>query len=194
MNSLEHEFSKNLCELNRCKKMYNVVSMLYLIPFTAYALTNAYMWVLSLFLKIDYLVDGVIFKALVLAAGYYMGLYRRNNHFALLAPIVMGTNLLIFDTDMNFLLGIMVFLFSVSTLLINKKYAFLEKQTGFPYFNTRIELENIDRVQRNIKDPYQVELEKRKKTESSEMNVIPDLSQEQIQKKEENRNSYMDEI
>ena len=48
-------------------------------------------------------------------------------------------------------------------VIANKKYNWLEQQDGFPYFNVRYRVQEIDNSQWNIKDPYTQKYEQIKK-------------------------------
>ena len=147
------EYSTNFCKLKRCQKIYNRVSLTYVITCVLYIFAATYLMLLSvsgdsLFLFFD----GLVFKGAILYCGY-MGAYKRDNRYAAAAPIIASLNTgigAIFTNNGNYLEmflggGIHVDLIVTDltiilmalTIYANKMYKWLEEQPGFPHFNER---------------------------------------------------------
>ncbi len=58
------------------------------------------------------------------------------------------------------------------------RYRFLEKQMG--YFNVRANEQRVSKIKYDIKDPYQIEYEKRIKTASQQMSDLIRLPESEI--------------
>lgn len=62
--------------------------------------------------------------------------------------------------------------FAVANFLNIKKYRWLEQQDGFPNFEPRLKECDMDRAQRNIKDPYAQKMEDMDKNNIHEMQEL----------------------
>ena len=62
--------------------------------------------------------------------------------------------------------------FAVANFLNIKKYRWLEQQDGFPNFEPRLKEYDMDRAQRNIKDPYAQKMEDMDKNNTHEMQEL----------------------
>lgn len=173
MNTYD-EMTHNATLMKRCRRIYNTVSIIYAGICIPYALSQLFMLILSVSCDQLYLLfDGVIFKSALLFFGY-MGCYTKKTKYALFAVGVITFNILInaavnmasyFDylvgafLDVNSLIFAAVIALAFITALTNRKYHYLEEQFGFPYFNERIEENNLDRIQNSIKSEYQQKYE-----------------------------------
>ena len=144
------EITKNLSDLKKCNRIYNIVAKVYVLSCGFYILADAFLFIISMNGDLFYLLlNGPVFKGAVLAAGY-LGTYKKSNLIAVIAPVIMLFNTLllwnadnyfdkfvsgILDIKINAVYLIMSIILAVMTILANSKYHFLEKQEGFPQFN-----------------------------------------------------------
>ncbi|MBR2284026.1 MAG: hypothetical protein IJ874_06360 [Ruminococcus sp.] len=158
---LEEEFAKNRIQIKTCTRVYNSTAVIYgvmcLIPILSVGIST-----LITFGRGGSLLDGMIFKALILGCGFY-GAYRKNDVFTVAAPIIAVMGAILYPSVWNDGLAAGSVALAVMGVLANRKYRWLEQQYGFPYFNERFEEQNMNAVQRNIKDDYQVQYEELKK-------------------------------
>ncbi|MDE6519980.1 MAG: TIGR04086 family membrane protein [Ruminococcus sp.] len=186
------EMLKNLKLMKQCKKIDDKVSTIYIVSCGLYALGALFLTFLGLNEGFINFFDSVIVKLVILASGYF-ACYKHNNKFLLFSLGISAVSILL--STVNILITIVVIILSVITVMNNKTYHYLEKQTGFPYFSERFEMQNIDTKQREIKDKYQQKYEQYNKNSSDEMNDI-DLSYRPVNSgtNEFDNSGKMDEI
>lgn len=165
----DDEMLKNLRLMKKCKKIDDKVSMIYIFMCGLYALGAIFLAFLGLNEGFINFFDSVISKLALLAFGY-LACYKHNNKFLLFSCGISAVTILL--STVNILITIVVVLLSVVTIMNNDIYHYLEKQTGFPYFSERFEMQNIDTKQREIKDEYQQKYEQYNKSSSDEMTDI----------------------
>ena len=182
------EMAKHGAMYSNVKKCYNIASILYVAVFPLYSLL---MLIFGLLLPDEssfiIILDSLIFKTGVFVCGF-MSCYKKNNAFAICAATVQLASVIIcptvghfldilagyFFTGMGFnaLLLILVIVLAVITFINNKKYKYLSEQMGFPHFNERRTNQEFDKTQREIKDEFQQNYDRLKKTATDEMNDI----------------------
>lgn len=165
------EFAHNKMIMKRCNKAYNIIVTIY----AGVCLFYAGVALFQIFLGATHspfmtFLDGIFFKSALLSCGF-LACYKHNTKFALFAMVIAVINIFIAD-GLNGLICAMTVILSLTTVLCNKEYHYLENQFGFPYFNERFEEQNIDTRQREIKDEYQQNYERYMKTSSSDMSDI----------------------
>lgn len=179
------EMAKNAVALRKCRKIYNTVSIIYAVICLTYAASQLFMLILTVSNDALYLFfDGIIFKLTLFVFGY-LGCYKHQNKFAVLAIITSALNIFIskfgssyFDKfigayiEVNPLIFVVCIIMSVLTFIANRKYEFLSQQFGFPYFNQRHEEHKLDKIQNNIKSEFQQNYERRQKTSSDNMDDL----------------------
>ena len=159
--NLDEDYGRKRVSLKKCQKIYNIIALYYIIVFAGIAFTEVYICVLNGSLTS---LIGAFFSIATLAAGFG-GVYIHKNIFAIAAPVLCMIN-----TPFHFECGIFIplcIICAVATVLANRKYRWLEDQDGFPYFNVRYRVQEIDKVQWNIKDPYTQNYEEIKKKENN---------------------------
>ena len=62
--------------------------------------------------------------------------------------------------------------FAARNFMNIKKYRWLEQQDGFPQFEPKLKEYDMDRVQRDIKDPYAHKMEERQSNSSVSMEEL----------------------
>ena len=188
--ALVHEFSENFKALKRCEMIYNKVSWLYI----AMPLMNIFFGIVIMVGASYDALFVLIMQVLIYPfVGYHgwMSCYRKNDFSAMSAPTAIGINCIVllvasvlvegkifgrvpFNSVLFALVpnvgSLAVSCFScVLTLRVNAKYRWLEQQVGFPYFNERNEEHKMDMRQFDIIDPYQLEINRLKKTSRDDM-------------------------
>ena len=63
-------------------------------------------------------------------------------------------------------------IFAVTNLFVNRKFRWLEQQTGYPYFNIRAVEQDMESQQTKIGRAFQSEYDRMRRTETSEMSDI----------------------
>ncbi len=164
---LEEEFSKNRVKLKKIKKsgtvflvMYALYLLVALLTFFSSAMTADTQSLISGFCIVG-----------TAAAGIFCVL-TKNNWFGVAAIVITVVQFLIsafmndFVTQLVFTGVAYAFVIFVVCLTManNKSYHRLEQQYGFPNFEVKQAMYDLDKQQRQIKDPYAVkkeEIEKR---------------------------------
>lgn len=183
-------FAANYTSMKKCSKIFNVIPLVYVgicISYLAYS--SAWMMGLS-YDSLFVFFDGLIISPLICYLGF-RGAYKKHDLAVMAAPVILLLNLFILllasknmtgkvygYTSLNvamfeFYACLVMFITSSVLAFINMKtniqYRYLEKQVGFPFFNERVEEQRVNKIRREIKDPFQVEYEKRMRTASTEM-------------------------
>ncbi|SHM67241.1 hypothetical protein [Ruminococcus flavefaciens] len=162
----EQECSHNRMMLKRCKRFYNIASVFYILVYGLSIFTSAYFMILAMF---DLVYVKLIFlNAGILATGF-IGVYQKKDIFSIAASALAIIDL--FCSRFAALFTPIVIILSVLSIIVNRKYNWLTQQDGFPYFNTRFRDQELDRVQWNIKDPYQQNYEEIKKRSNNSGNM-----------------------
>lgn len=171
---MDNELSKNFRELKQCEKMTTVVFWGYVLTFGLVVAGGILIQLFTFGIPLlTWLTDGIILKAAAGAAGI-LGVYknRSTDLYAPAAPIIAGLDLLAFRNVLNMGLLTAAIALMVFTLLINKRMSWLREQPGYPYFSEIAFEQEKDRIQRDIKDPYQQYLEKTVRNSSGEMEML----------------------
>ncbi|WP_297958571.1 hypothetical protein [uncultured Ruminococcus sp.] len=182
------EFAKNLSLLNRCKKRYSFMGIVYIVPMFMYFIVTLIYGMLtgsfSAFLV-------AIFECPLLAFLAYKSFYHQKDLAAMLiiAILLLVQGLLHVlskyepEGVLNFgIAGKCFWIHLVFALIVggmaalnlttNFTYHKLEEADGFPHFNERFFEQEMDRQQFGIKNPFQQEMERRMKTASDSMSDI----------------------
>ena len=164
---LEEEYSRNRVEMKKIKQQATIMTVFYAL-YLAFILFEAFY---SIFISKIFLI-GILLVIASVATGF-LGVYRKDNRFTI-ASLVLTTlhiMLLLFWDGFD-LLGTIIYTaantpyiyYIVLTIKNNNRYHWLEQQPGFPNFEVQQTMAEMDRRQREIKDPYAVkkeEIEKR---------------------------------
>ena len=182
--------------LKKCNKTFNIIPIAYIVLFAAYFIASGLFLICVNYSATYSFIDGLIFAPLACYFGI-RGAYHKHDLSVIAVPAISLFNVFVLkygaSLNMTYKYGspstnvpelmckFCIFIFIVSAIIayinlkINNKFRFLEKQVGFPYFNIRAEEQRVDKIKREIKDPYQKEFERLKRTSTSEMSGI-DLS------------------
>lgn len=160
---LEEIYGKNRISLKNCQRVYNVVALAYIFVYGGSLFGSLYSSILMLSSLLQLL--NVLLLAAILATGF-IGAYLKSDLFAVAAPVVAAINAPLSPNLGYFGIPLTVSL-ALGTVLANKKYKWLEKQEGFPYFNVRFTNQKLDQVQFSIKDPYTQKLEELRKKDNN---------------------------
>lgn len=159
---LEKEYSKNRLSIKRCNRCYNIIAIFYILVFGARTFLDIY----SCFLGASLLMLLIAFTSFATLATGFCGVYLHKNIYPIVAPLIGSLR----DTFAGSVLDLVIplcILCSVVNIIVNKKYHWLEQQDGFPYFNERFRVQEIDNSQWNIKDPYTQNYEELKKQDNN---------------------------
>ena len=169
----------NLDNLNALKNLKIIDTIIVIVIFALNSIPLVYSFI-ALFVPtfdvLAILLDGIILKIAYIAAAY-IGIYRRSFVMTAAAPLIPTFCILVFSFsgyectvhDMNIMIAPIAVCIMIASFYSNRKYAFLEQQDGFPYFNERFENQKSDAARFNEKNPYTAMSEERKKNESDHM-------------------------
>lgn len=157
----------NVRALKVCNKIYDLTGIYILVVYIA---SSAASFIVAALTKdsTSLIIDGVLFK-LFTGAAAYLGCYRKINIYSAAGAILALVNFLIFQTESNLILCILMVAVFVILFFTNRKYEYLEAQEGFPYFVERFE------DQKNMREhpvDYQEYVDELKKTSSNTMDEI----------------------
>ncbi|MDE6776176.1 MAG: hypothetical protein K2J37_07795 [Ruminococcus sp.] len=164
----DDDILKNAVLMNKCRRIYNTVSILYagvIVTYSLICLISGFMIVSAAMIC-----DSVFIKPLVIACGF-MSIYKKENKFAVYVICLQIISVFIFpngDTFLDIMMGsratgigsngfivILIVVLSGFTIYANKKYHWLEQQYGFPHFNERQMRYEEELIENSIKDKYQ---------------------------------------
>lgn len=129
----------------------------------------------------------ITFDALVIKTGVFffamMAIFKKNNNYAIIGSIIQVGSFIIslaseFGTNLSGGKGpnLSFTLCYIALILMvvknNRIYDYLKEQYGFPHFNERQATQDFNKRQREIKDEFQINFERRKKTSTNEMGDI----------------------
>ena len=166
-------FSENALSLKRCEKIYSLIFWAYALSCIPYACAIfIYAFLESLILgDIMQLIRNSLLTLAIFSAGL-VSIYKKESKFtwipvviAFIAEFFSG-----FHDTFSLFLGISI-VSSVLLTFTHKKYRFLEKQEGFPYFNERFEEQKNGLKNYINNNPYQQNIEKYKNS-SGKMDEI----------------------
>lgn len=187
------KFAEYASSMKKCRKIFNVIPIAYAVISILY-LFLSFVFIIAYNLGAVFaLLDGLIFAPTVCYLGF-RGAYHRHDLSAIAVPVLSFVNMVILKcvesnlpgkaygiAAMNvprFCFYVCLLIFMASSFMAyinikaNNRFRFLEKQVGFPLFNERAEEQRVEKIRREIKDPFQVEYERRMRTASSEMDSI----------------------
>ncbi|HOA00330.1 hypothetical protein [Ruminococcus sp.] len=167
----EEEYKQNRTAMKKCKKTETWIFIVFAVNI---AVAGFY-----LFLAISGDLLSIIVSVLGLA-GSALGLLsvcKRDSALAIAGGVLVIAEVgVMFFSDGISVLGVVevaVFTyFAVANFLNIKKYRWLEQQDGFPNFEPRLKEYDMDRAQRNIKDPYAQKMEDMDKNNTHEMQEL----------------------
>lgn len=156
-----YSYKKNKATLNKCIKGYNTISIFYLALGIMYSIGGIFLTFLALFTpenkdEFTYFFNGFIFKSIFSAFGY-LGCYTKNSLYALIAPVIMALNFVVFINPFNIMLCFISIIFACITYLINNVHAKLEQCDGYPEFNERFSRQEEEKNEK--RDKYQEQFE-----------------------------------
>lgn len=188
------KFAEYAERMKKCCKIYNFVPIVYIVFGVFYFLVSFMFLIVTNLGAYFVFIDSLIFTPAVCYLGF-RGAYHRHDLAALTVPVFSLLNLAILEygakhlaeksygiAAMNvpkFCLYIWLLFFIASVFIAyiniraNNRFRFLEKQVGFPLFNERAEEQRVEKIRREIKDPFQVEYDRRMRTASTEMDSLP---------------------
>lgn len=167
------ELTRNYASLKKCERAYKLICGIYAILCLAFVITTFSSCFNPLGLGQFTLVflDGIIFKCAMLVSGY-IGVYKKNDRIAVLTPVILLLNSLLFMSSVNFSLFVLSAGIAAVNVMADKKYHWLEQQDGFPYFNESLLEQEQHIKQQKIKDEYTLNYERLKKTSADSMGTV----------------------
>lgn len=191
---------RNLAQLKKCRKIYTIL-FYYFIASTIIIILYGFLSLVSISLDVGFSImqysDAlspnflqIFFYSLILGPvcaffGYKITVKQRDIYALLCIAFLSGNFiLLITKKDLRFFNQVPIaywlfIVYSISGIIaavIGLKttitYHWLEEQPGFPLFNERQMNYDFDKNQHKIKDPYQINIEKRVKTASNSMTEL----------------------
>lgn len=198
------DFAQYAIRLKKCKKIYNIAIIAYILVCVIYSVSELFMQIVSMDLSSVFIaLDCIIFKPVELVFGFIC-CYKHKTHYGYFAVLLQISAIIlnftnkshidnlvnkvipIFNTNI-FILLIMSALAIVLTF-VNKSYIFLEQQAGFPYFDEKFEDQKFDAIRNNIKNDYQTKMEEYQKHAPDDMAEL-DLKAK-IEDKPEDTSAY----
>ena len=165
---LEEEFSRNRTEMKRIKKQADTAVVFYAL-YLAFALFEVY-FAIMMSQKLFYLSALLVIATSVIG---FLGIYHKDNRFSIASLVLIACHSVAFAFYGGFdILGLFISLighggiiwYIILNIRNNNRYHWLEQQDGFPNFEVKQALYDMDKRQRAIKDPYAIkkeEIEKR---------------------------------
>ena len=187
-------FAKYSDSLRKCNKIFNLVPVFYILSSVLFFIVSFLFLITVNYSSLFTFIDGLIYAPAICYLGF-RGAYHKHDLAAIAVPLLSLINLGVLkfgakhlmtwkaygSVSMNvpqFCFYICFVIFIVSSFIAyinikaNNQYRFLERQVGFPYFNERTEEQRVEKIRRDIKDPYQREYERLMRTSASEMTGI----------------------
>ena len=186
VNKLGEEMVHNRMMIQKCERIYKWVFIIYAVIFVPCAITAIFCCLLFTISSSELgfiLLDGLFFKGAMFAFGL-LGAYKKDDLFALFPPMILLIDtaivaypqfawmLGVFGVPVNALICAASAIMAVGNIWANRKYKWLESQYGFPHFNELQSDQELDRVQRGIKDEYTQKLESLQKTRADGMEGV----------------------
>lgn len=117
-----------------------------------------------------------LLAALMVAAASvtgFLGIYKKDNRFIIASIVLIAVHAVAFEllvgvdllgTAFTLIMNVIFVIYPIKMMNANKSYHHLEEQFGFPNFEVKQAMYDLDKHQRAIKDPYAIkkeEIEKR---------------------------------
>lgn len=167
----EEEYKQNRTAMKKCKKTETLIFIVFAVNI---AVAGFY-----LFLAISGDLLCIIVSVLGLAGSALgiLSVHKKDSALAIAGGVLIIAEVgIMFFSDGFSVLGVVevaVFTyFAVGNFLNIKKYRWLEQQDGFPNFEPRLKEYDMERAQRNIKDPYAQKMEEMKMNNSHDMQEL----------------------
>ncbi len=172
----DYDMEHNAVLLKRCNKIYNTITIIYASICIPYAVSQIFIGFLFQLNPIPIIFDSLFCKSSLLSCGF-LACYKHNNKFILFALLIQTINILINDGNLNMCLIFIVIILSGVTVYANKKYQYLKKQFGFPYFNEYVQEKNFEYHKSKLKNEFQQNYEHYMKNSFSDMTDINSTAQ-----------------
>ncbi|WP_028519487.1 hypothetical protein [Ruminococcus flavefaciens] len=209
-NARGQEFAHNLAILNRCKKSYSIMGIVYFIPLIIYFIVSlAYGFITGSFTASVI----AVFECPLLGYLALRSFYSHKDITLILILAILGVvQLILFVVAplepqgifkfniagkcgwLHLIMALIEGSLAVWNMVTNIAYHKLEEADGFPHFNERFFEQEMDIRGSAIKDPYQQKLEDRMRTASDAMNDAGASGQELSRYTEVHTPSEMDSI
>ncbi len=204
------EFAHNLAILNRCKKSYSIMGIVYFIPLIIYFIVSLVYGFLTGSFTAAII---ALFECPLLGYLALRSFYSHKDITLILILAILGVVQLvlfmlaplepqgIFKFNIagkcgwiHLVMTLIVGAMAVWNIRTNIAYHKLEAADGFPHFNERFFEQEMDIRGSAIKDPYQQQMEDRMRTASDAMSDVGSSGQELSKYTEVHTPSEMDSI
>lgn len=209
-NTRGQEFAHNLAILNRCKKSYSIMGIVYFIPLIIYFIVSlAYGFITGSFTASVI----AVFECPLLGYLALRSFYSHKDITLILILAILGVvQLILFVVAplepqgifkfniagkcgwLHLIMALIEGSLAVWNMVTNIAYHKLEAADGFPHFNERFFEQEMDIRGSAIKDPYQQKMEDCMRTASDAMNDAGASGQELSRYTEVHTPSEMDSI
>ena len=204
------EFAHNLAILNRCKKSYSIMGIVYFIPLIIYFIVSLVYGFLTGSFTAAII---ALFECPLLGYLALRSFYSHKDITLILILAILGVvQLILFMLAplepqgifkfniagkcgwIHLVMTLIVGAMAVWNIRTNIAYHKLEAADGFPHFNERFFEQEMDIRGSAIKDPYQQQMENRMRTASDAMSDVGSSGQELSKYTEVHTPSEMDSI
>ncbi|HNZ97936.1 hypothetical protein [Ruminococcus sp.] len=204
------EFAHNLAILNRCKKSYSIMGIVYFIPLIIYFIVSLVYGFLTGSFTAAII---ALFECPLLGYLALRSFYSHKDITLILILAILGVvQLILFMLAplepqgifkfniagkcgwIHLVMTLIVGAMAVWNIRTNIAYHKLEAADGFPHFNERFFEQEMDIRGSAIKDPYQQQMEDRMRTASDAMSDVGSSGQELSKYTEVHTPSEMDSI
>lgn len=169
LNNNVDEMAQHGYLYRKTQKSYRLITILYVALFGLYAFIGViYGITLVGENAVMALIEVLIFKAGTILCGV-MACRKRNMVYGISSAALQLLSTLFKFNEYNIILLAAVVVFVVKISINNRNYKYLSEQFGFPHFNERRTNQDFDTKQRGIKDEFQQNYDRMKKTATDEM-------------------------
>lgn len=169
---IEQEYSQNRVLLKKIKKQSTLISIMYIL----YSLMGVFALFSAILLASPLM--GIVTVMVITAAGLgLVGVSRKDNRFVVASLVIIIVQFFMFVIAIGDLLMSLLFsgpgyavvvVFVYFAIRNNNQYHWLEEQQGFPNFEVKQTMYEMEKTQRKIKDPYAIRMEEfQKRTENT---------------------------
>lgn len=198
------DFAKYSIRLKKCKKIYNIIIIAYILICLVYSLAMLFMLIISPDkARVSIVLDCIIFKPVEFIFALIC-CYKHKTCYGYFAVILQLSCVILnvmsktyIDNlvskviptfNANILILLIMTALAIILTFVNRSYIFLEQQAGFPYFDEKFEDQKFDAIRNSIKNDFQTKMEEYQKNAPDSMAELD--HEAKIQGKPEDTSSY----
>ncbi len=192
---MNDEMLQDLKRMRRFEKLTNAAFGLYVLTFGLVVVGAVIIELISFaYPLLDLICEKIILRGAAGALGI-LGVYkeRSTDLYIFAPPLIMGVTLFSYGGILNMGLMITAIILFFVSLYLSGEQKHLKERPGYPYFSQLATEQEMDRIQRNIKDEYQQFYEKTVKNSSEDMDVV-ERAQGLLEAARQRGDGAMDEI